>query len=36
MTGYDFYTGVYHGGAISTEEWPAYEERAAAHLTRYD
>lgn len=35
MTGYDFYTGAYHGGAISAEEWPAYEERAAAHLTRY-
>lgn len=35
MTGYDFYTGAYHGSAIFAEEWPAYEGQAAAHLARY-
>ena len=35
MTGYDFYTGAYHGSAISAEEWPAYEGRAADQLARY-
>lgn len=35
MTGYDFYTGTYHGGAISAEEWPAYVGRAEDQLTRY-
>ena len=35
MTGYDFYAGTYHGGAISAEEWPAYVGRAEDQLTRY-
>lgn len=35
MTGYDFYTGAYHGSAIPAEEWPAYEGRAADQLARY-
>lgn len=35
MTDYDFYLNSYHGGAISAQEWPASEARAAAQLARY-
>lgn len=35
MVDFDFYLNTYHGGAISSEEWPAYEGRAAAHLAWY-
>lgn len=35
MTSYDFYTGNYHGGSISPEDWPCYEALAAAQLARY-
>ncbi len=35
MPDYDFYRNVYHGSAISEEEWPVYEARGAAQLARY-
>lgn len=35
MVAYDFYTVRYHGGAISFEDWAAYEARAVAQLARY-
>ena len=35
MIDYDFYTGTYHGGAISAEEWPAAAREASAQLAKY-
>lgn len=35
MVDYEFYQADYHGGAISETEWPGYEARAAAQLSRY-
>ena len=35
MVDYDFYTGTYHGGAISAEEWPAAAREASAQLAKY-
>lgn len=35
MVDFDFYLNIYHGGAIPSEEWPAYEGWAVAHLARY-
>lgn len=35
MVGFDFYLNDYHGGSITSEEWPAYERRAADQLGRY-
>lgn len=35
MVDYEFYIGSYHGGAISSEEWPAAEREASATLVRY-
>lgn len=35
MTDLDFYWNVYHGSAIPSDEWTAYEARAAEQLTRY-
>ena len=32
---YEFYTGTYHGGSISSEDWPAAEREARANLERY-
>ena len=35
MVDYTFYANTFHGGAISKEDWPRYEARAAAQLARY-
>lgn len=35
MVEYAFYISAYHGGAISEEEWPDVEARAADQLRRY-
>lgn len=35
MVTYEFYTSEYHGGAISSAEWPEVEARASAQLRRY-
>lgn len=35
MIEFDFYTSEYKGAAISAEDWPTYEARAAAQLARY-
>lgn len=35
MVDYDFYTGIYHGGAISADEWPMAEREASAQLAKY-
>ena len=35
MVPYEFYTGTYHGGSISPEDWPAAEREARASLERY-
>jgi len=35
MPDYDFYRNTYHGSAVSEEEWPEYEARAAEQLARY-
>ena len=32
---YEFYTGTYHGGSISAEDWPAAQREARANLERY-
>ncbi len=33
---YQFYVDEYHGGSISTEEWPAAEREAQATIRRYE
>lgn len=35
MVSYEFYISTYHGGALSEEEWPEAEKRAADQLRRY-
>ena len=35
MVTHEFYTGTFHGGSISANDWPTYEARAAAQLARY-
>lgn len=35
MVCFEFYMSRYHGGSISSEEWPGYETRARAKLNRY-
>lgn len=35
MVTYQFYSGTYHGGSISPEDWPAAEREARASLERY-
>ena len=35
MVEYSFYTDTYHGGSITSEEWPAAEREASATLERY-
>lgn len=35
MVPYDFYKTKYLGGSISSENWPAYQAKAAAQLARY-
>lgn len=35
MVDYTFYTETYLGGAISAEEWPELEARAADQLRHY-
>lgn len=35
MVDYYFYTGTYHGGSISADEWPAAEQEASAQLAKY-
>lgn len=34
-TTYEFYMSRYHGGSISSDDWPAYEARATEQLIRY-
>ena len=34
-TDYEFYISRYHGGSISSDEWPEYEARATAQLMRF-
>ena len=35
MVDYDFYTGTYHGGYITADEWPMAEREASAQLAKY-
>lgn len=35
MVDYEYYHSIYHGGAISAEEWPELEARASDQLRRY-
>ena len=35
MVDYEFYSSVYHGGAISADDWAELEARAADQLRRY-
>lgn len=35
MVNYEFYKVAYHGGSVSSTEWPVFEARAAAQLARY-
>lgn len=35
MVSFDYYQNVYHGSAVTGEEWPAYEARAFAQLEQY-
>lgn len=34
ITDYEFYTSRYNGGSIPFSEWPEYEKRASAQLSR--
>ena len=35
MVDYEFYSSVYHGGAIPADDWAELEARAADQLRRY-
>lgn len=35
MVDYEFYSSVYHGGAIPDDDWAELEARAADQLRRY-
>lgn len=35
MVTHEFYKSNYHGGSISSEDWPTFEARAAAQLAQY-
>lgn len=35
MVDYEFYSSVYHGGAISADDWAELEARAVDQLRRY-
>lgn len=35
MVNHEFYKSNYHGGSISSEDWPTFEARAAAQLAQY-